>query len=440
MNLKSSVAIGLAIAGMGIGAGPAHSQLAGKGLIHPVNNFPVWFSDSKGVALQLCLDGNGTDGECFFDPPIAGNALSQATGFGAEAFWWAADAKIAMPSGNALLVLALEAAYGGGDPKPNDEFAFGRVRLRIDTPVAGQYKVWHPYLNEASGCLPEVFQAEAGGRAINITRDIGGGTPFDTMLKGEIGPFLTWDPAVAPQAPLGYVGSPLVEHPVVGGHCNINYFRVEAPVGVNLDGAGNNFVETKLFTVQGKILDEDNTPPAIEPSRATFLRSFNSSTGKFNASLNLWVNATPTATVQVTGLAQATANGPMTNDGTGSFYRRVPLNAVNSASLPPQVTIKATSTGGLTTTRKVDLTDTVDITSAVWKSGSLTVVATSSDKILTSVGPAPTLSLRLRGKSFPMVQTAAGRYAVTLTNMLVPPPGVAVTSSEGGSDTQQIAD
>ena len=130
----------------------------------------------------------------------------------------------------------------------------------------------------------------------------------------------------------------------------------------------------------------------------------------------------------------------MTNDGTGSFYRRVPLNAVNSASLPPQVTIKATSTGGLTTTRKVDLTDTVDITSAVWKSGSLTVVATSSDKILTSVGPAPTLSLRLRGKSFPMVQTAAGRYAVTLTNMLVPPPGVAVTSSEGGSDTQQIAD
>ena len=109
---------------------------------------------------------------------------------------------------------------------------------------------------------------------------------------------------------------------------------VEAPAGVNLDGAGNNFVQTKLFTVQGKILDEANTPPAIEPSRATFLRSFNTSTGKFNASLNLWVDATRTATVEVTGLAQATANGPMTPDGTGSFYRRVALNANNSASLP----------------------------------------------------------------------------------------------------------
>lgn len=439
MDLKSSVAIGLAITGIGI-SGPAYSQLAGKGLIHPVNNFPVWFSDSKGVALQLCLDGNGTDGECFFDPPIAGNALSQATGFGAEAFWWSADAKIDMPSGSAILVLALEAAYGGGDPKPNDEFAFGRVRLRIDTPVAGQYKVWHPYLNEASGCLPEVFQAEAGGRAINITRDVGGGTPFDTMLKGEIGPFLTWDPAVEPQAPVGYIGSPLAEHPVVGGHCNINYFRVEAPVGVNLDGAGNNFVETKLFTVQGKILDEANTPPAIEPSRATFLRSFNTSTGKFNASLNLWVDATRTATVEVTGLAQATANGPMTPDGTGSFYRRVALNANNSASLPQQVTIKATSKGGLTTTRKVVPTDSVDIITAVWKSASLNVVATSSDKILPGAVPAPILSLKVQGTSYPMVQTAAGRYSATLTGLLAPPPRVTVTSSEGGSDTQQIAD
>jgi len=43
-----------AIAMMGLNMPSAHAALAGKGLIHPVNKFPTWFSDTNGVTLQLC--------------------------------------------------------------------------------------------------------------------------------------------------------------------------------------------------------------------------------------------------------------------------------------------------------------------------------------------------------------------------------------------------
>jgi hypothetical protein len=70
----------------------------------------------------------------------------------------------------------------------------------------------------------------------------------------------------------------------------------------------------------------------------------------------------------------------------------------------------------------------------------LYVGATSSDKILPGAVPAPILSLKVQGTSYPMVQTAAGRYSATLTGLLAPPPRVTVTSSEGGRDTHHIAD
>ena len=437
-----------AIAMMGLNMPSAHAALAGKGLIHPVNKFPTWFSDTNGVTLQLCLDGDGVTGLCVFDPVMPGNATSVATGFGAEAFWWLANATLDLAGGGrANLVLALEAAYGAGDPAPNDQFAFGRVRIRVDVPVDGEYKIWHPFLNEADNCQPEVYNATAGTRAINITRDTGGTAPFETMLSGEVGPFLVWDPAIAPVAPAGYVGDPNVLHEVIGGHCGVNYFRIEGPVGVNLDGSGQNFVETNLFSVQGKIYDEANTPPGIESVRTTYFRTTNISNGRTTARINAWVKAPVTATVELSGIPQPNQNGPMVFDGDSTFFKRAALNFNFGLSVPEQVTITATSAGGLETVQVVDVVDQVTITQATWTApGVIKVVALTSDKIRsTAGGTIPELTLHIGSETFPMLPVASvpGRYEVTVSEagaFQVPPARVTVTSSRGGSDTEGIAD
>lgn len=445
---KVGFAFVFVVAMMGLSMPSANAALTGKGLISPKNHFPTWFSDSNSIALQLCLDGDGATGMCFFDPVIPGNATSVATGFGAEAFWWSADATLALAGGsNAILVLALEAAYGAGDPAPNDQFAFGRVRIRIDIPADGEYKIWHPFLNEADGCQPEVYNATAGTRAINVTRDTGGTAPFETMLSGEVGPFLVWDPALAPAAPVGYVGDPNVPHEVIGGHCDINYFKIEGPVGVNLDGNGNNVVETNLFSVQGKIYDEANVPPGIEPVRTTYFRTTNVGNGFTTARINTWVKAPVTATVAISGVPQGNQNGSMVFDGENTFFKRSALNRTFGTSIPDQLTVTATSAGGQTNEQLVNVVDQVNITQATWTSATdtLKVVATSSDRISPTVGPAPELTLHIGSKSFPMTQVGAlGRYEVSVLlageGLLAPPARVTVTSSQGGSDTEGIAD
>ncbi len=429
---------------MSVIAPSAEAALTDKGILHPVNRFPTWFSDANGVTLQLCLDGDGVTGLCIFDPVIPGNPTSVATGFGAEAFWWLANATINMNGGGrAILVLALEAAYGQGDPAPNDQFAFGRVRIRVDIPVDGEYKIWHPALNETNGCQPEIYNATAGIKSINVTRDTGGGAPFETMLTGEVGPFLTWDPAVEPPPPAGYVGDPTVDHEVVGGHCGINYFRIEAPAGVNLDGSGNNFVQTQLFSVQGKIFDESSTPPGIESVRSTYFRTTNASTGKTTARINSWVKAPVHANVTLQDVPQANQNGPMTFDNENTFFRRATLNATFGPSIPTQLTVIATNSSGQSTTQAISVVDQVSIQSAVWTPAAhtLKVIALSSDKISISSGQSPELTLRVGVNTYPMLQSgAAGRYELTLSNINIPPARVTVVSSKGGIDTEEVAD
>lgn len=442
ISKKLCIVSALVVLLVGLSIQPVKSALTAKGILHPVNHFPTWFSDANGVSLQLCLDGDGVTGMCSFDPVIPGNTVSETTGFGAEAFWWMASASLDLGGGGqALLVLALEAAYGQGDPAPNDQFAFGRVRIRVDAPADGEYKIWHPYLNEANGCQPEIYTATAGIRSINVTRDTGGVAPFDTILTGEVGPFLTWDSAIS-AAPAGYVGDPNIPHAIVGGHCGINYFRIEGPVGVNLDGSGNNFVQTDLFSVMGKIFDEATVQPGIEPVRTTYFRTTNTA-GTTTARINTWVKAPIHATVALSEVPQANQNGDMTFDGESTFFRRATLNAAFSTLIPPQLMVTATNANGLSTTQPVNVVDHVTIQSAVWTKSTQTlkVVALSSDKIAVILGGVPDLTLRIGANAYPMTQSgAAGRYELTLTGIAVPPARVTVTSSKGGADTEEIAD
>ena len=52
--------------------------------------------------------------------------------------------------GQALLVMAVEAAFANENPVAGDEFNFGRVRMRIDASLPGTYKVTYPFGEETS--------------------------------------------------------------------------------------------------------------------------------------------------------------------------------------------------------------------------------------------------------------------------------------------------
>ncbi len=133
-------------------------------------------------------------------------------------------------------VLAVEAAFAAEDPIPGDEFAFGRVRMRIDVPEAGTYKVTYPFGEET-------FTVDAPGiKAINTTLDTGTFSPDSGgPLKSRIGAFLEWDTG----APPGYVGDGATPHAVKGSPAGFNKFRVEK-VG------GGPVAETDQFVVSGK--------------------------------------------------------------------------------------------------------------------------------------------------------------------------------------------
>ncbi|WP_262106714.1 chitobiase/beta-hexosaminidase C-terminal domain-containing protein [Arthrobacter sp. Marseille-P9274] len=225
----------------------------GVGPVNPNNGYPYWYGDTgipeaglDPVRLELCLDAVGC--------PVIGvdydntQPLAIPGNFPEESFWWSAEAEMDLPGGGqALLVLAQEAAFGGaGEVAAGQQNGFARLRIRIDDGVPGQsYTFTHPYGTET-------LVADDRGR-VRHTEDIGclqQPCTWDEPLDGSIGPFLRWDPAVAPAAPEGFIGDPNVQHQVVGSPNGTNFFRVE---GVFTAGGAMATAQTDLFAVQGKI-------------------------------------------------------------------------------------------------------------------------------------------------------------------------------------------
>lgn len=144
------------------------------------NGFPIWYQDQiGGDKFQLCLDSTlevapgVVINPCEYEPPLANAPPSFPGNFGAEAIYWSAVALGNFTSsdgtlGSALLVLALEAT-GANEAALADgsQAAFSRIRLRLDAPVAGTYRVTHPYGSR------EYVVTIPGVRAINQTQDFG---------------------------------------------------------------------------------------------------------------------------------------------------------------------------------------------------------------------------------------------------------------------------
>lgn len=392
------------------------------GAQHPQNGFPAILRDTNGFTAELCLDGDGLNGPCIYDPPDQNNPFSVQVGFGPEAFWWSADSSIDQTAVglDGILVLAAEAAWANEVPVNGQQFPFTRLRVRVSVPAPGIYTIVHPYGQE-------IFNvAEIGpGNEINMSRDIEI-VGFNTSHDGAIGPFLRWTdpdfPYVDQNFPGNeYFGNPLVDHTVTGSPCGTNFFRIIGPAGVDLDGnlpGIQTQVTQTLFSLQGKISDLI-LPPPLSVERSTYSRT---NPGQ----VDVWATSLPLATVTVSGGPNLPASPTlMSTDGAGNFFSSIPVP--NSALLPSFVTVIATDPDGITSINS-NLIDVVTVTKAEYdmSTDTLTVEAVSSD----GATPVPTLSIPGLGSLTAGILVAQG--------MPLPPPTVTVNSSRGGSDTEPV--
>ncbi len=330
------------VSGRQVGAPPQLSEVLANGdptqvAVSLANGFPLWYRDMPdGLKLQLCLDTALTVAPgvvvnpCEYAPPSPGAPSSFPGNFGAEALYWTAAALGNYVSSNgaansALLVLALEAS-GANEAALNDgnQAAFSRIRLRIDVPVAGTYRVTHPY-----GTFDYIVSVP-GTRAINQTQDLGLDVAQDFLFAmrdrnidftdpvnlppdfdpaeddnggvvnsngATIGPFLVpaagWGGTFDVNDPDTFVGGPITSggatyiglpfapnptnpnvpidifQPVTGSPFNTNFFRIELisdpPIGFFLNGADlSQVVQFDNFLLVGKVFnDADNQAPVV---------------------------------------------------------------------------------------------------------------------------------------------------------------------------------
>jgi hypothetical protein len=405
------------------------------GPVDPANGFARWVQDSQGVALALCLDGDGATGPCFFDPPIADNPFSQQIGFGPEAFWWLTEAALDTTATDpttgdtfsALVVMAVEAAFLSENPAPGEQFPFTRLRLRVDVPRPGVYTVTHPFGEESF-----TVAATEDGRDVNENYDI----EFlpNAVNQGRVGPWLRHA-----DAPAGYVGHGNARTaPVIGSPCGTNFFRITAtnlagtgPVVIDpadLDGDGRtDSITTRDFAVFGKILPGTQVPTPLTVDGATYSRSA-------DGRVNLFATAPTTAAVTFTGGPNLPA-GPISTatDGTGRFFGTVAV--ADASTLPREVNVTATNAAANNgpTTVRAEVKDVVTITLAEARCAGTTctlqIEAASSD-----LGSPPTLTASWPGQSG--VALSAGVLTTPPFPRAAVPATVTVSSSAGGSDSE----
>jgi len=417
----------------------AQAGLTAVGPIDPANGFPVWYQDANTLALIPCLSQTQSPNVppnlmCVLLGDPGFNVLLPVvfpTNYPQESFYWIADATSAVGNPFATYVkiirLGLESTFATIPPTVanGQQTVFSRIRIRIDPPVAGTYTVTHPF------GVKVYPNAPAGIKGINDTIDIPLGAPlnFTGALNGGIGPFLRWPDLNYPII-IGnerFIGDPNVAHTVTGSPTGFNKVRVAGPTGLGVFG-GSDFVETDLFFVAGKIFN-GTLPTPVSVTRASYSRSnANPSVGQ----VDVFATSTPTAslTVNAGGVIPA---WPMTGDGTGRFFAHIPI--ASAAVLPATLSVTADDSvanpTNIAATVTVNLQDLVTIAQADYSaaSGLLTVTANSSDLL------APVPALTLAGFTPGTLNNGS------LTNFATPtpPPSITVSSSNGGSDAQNVA-
>ncbi|CEL30006.1 MULTISPECIES: hypothetical protein [Pseudomonas] len=441
--LLSKTATVLVVSALAQGIAQAALFAVDPGPYTPANGgFASWYQDSHGRTLDLCLSkalssrvpsAPGAPSYMCSLLPTPGvfddaQPIVFPTNFPDEAFWFTGETALVDAARGIDLgyVSAIEAAFAAEEPVEGDQVSFARVRIRVDVPTAGTYVITHPY-------GVEVFNIDTPGRrAINMTRDIGIGTPqtYDGALKGDIGPFLrSVNGPYTETNPLTgaaeqFIGDPNLSEPVTGSPFNTNYVRIEGPNGLDL--------RTTTFAVSGKLSTVVRPTPMIT-QRSTYSRKAGESTPV--AQQDVFVLAPPAP-----GTAAITSSTPVLNmteaNSTGSWYAQSSVNPTLPTTLQVTADNHLAIASSTPTTLPMVLTDLVIIQSAQYSlsSGQLTVVASTSDETSPPV-------LTASSGSGAAIGALGGDGAVkTLATGIspIPPAKVLVTSSNGGSDTEEV--
>ncbi len=375
-------------------------------------NYPVWYQDTNGRALQLCRN------ESLCLAPVLPNPdpavpMSFPDNWPDELFWFTGETSIIGGGVDLRYVSAIEAAFSGG-VVDGGQITFARIRFVADLATPGTYTITHPY-----GI--HVFEVAAvdAGREIFFTEDIGIGAPgdFTGALKGSVGPYLVrvdalGNPSLITALDGIFIGDPGVTQRVTGSPFGTNFLRIQGP-GVD--------ITTDQFFVSGKLY-EQTLPSPLVVDRTTYSRT------ALQTQVDVFATSAPTATVSFTAAA-AGASPPMGGDTLGRFFGQ----AVDPAPLPATVDVTANnpSLNNSPTTRADNaVIDLVSITKVEYSGGNLVIEASSSDE--TSL---PTLSYG----GLPLVPTGVGAtQSLTVSGLTIPPVAVTVTSAAGGSDTEDV--
>lgn len=418
-----------------------------------VNGFPRVLADSEGVSLVICNPKTdpANAGGCFFDPVIPGNTFSQAIGFGGEGFWFLSEANFSDPRGagfNVLIVMGAEAAFATGTPVDGEQFPFTRLRVRIDAPVAGVYKLTHPYGSK------EWVVTAPGRRAINDTADIqlfaapnvvleAGDVPARTN-QGVVGPWLRWTTSQADglqpgeqQPPAGFLGDGATPHTVVGSPCGTNY--AELTVTDLVSGAEITRFRTDRFTVQGLMAPDAERITPLVIDNAYYAKNGN------RVDLHVFATAPTTASVNARAIDVTTdgtnvvetelAAGPLMTENTGRFFQSFRVS--DTGNLPESVIVQASNLPiSPARSQRVAVTDLVTIgaasatCAASTTNCTVTVAATSSD-------PDALLTLDLGGGRT-HTAAAAGGATFSVSGLTALPASVKVASDRKGSASKPL--
>ena len=423
------------------------------------HGFPLWYRDINRVPLELCTN----EAMCFFARPNPLAPVSFPVNMPDEVFFYAAAASADLLNpvgGKALLFLAVEGNIIAETNGSTSLVSFARVRIRVDTPVVGQYKVTTPYKQY-------IFNVTDIAAGINFTEDIGLGANgvFTGALSGTVGPFLYCTDAPFPAVDGtggSYIGKNAVNCPVLGSTFidpvtsqPANLFRVQGPVG---------FVaaETNQFSVQGKI-HEGAIPTPLTVDRSTYTLDSagmqvtvfsttqiqsNQTVGGISFPGRFALTGAAPSTLQFSGAsipAQAllTTNSP----ADGKFYLASGV-FIAPGTIPTTVTVTNSADTPITE-KVVPLVDEVVISEASFASTAipptLKVVAASGNK----VAPPALSVIMLDGQQEVLLGTIAGGGQLLVSfpftpaggnkTYNIPPERVTVKSALGGSYTAIVS-
>jgi hypothetical protein len=386
--------------------------------------FPSYYMDAGGTAIALLpITGDGVNAPTqIYFPPDPANPYSAFLGFESEAFYYFARCVFSTKYGKATATFGLESSFVNGVAKAGEEMVFARIRLKAPVRDVGTYTFTHPWGSETI----VVTQADIDAKkAISFTRDVGL-VPRD-FLAAANGPIQVFSKQLVPAPPAGWVGdgasvgtmTPGSNALAVDGFGNA-IVKLTGPVGIDLDGKKNNFVQSNQFTLSGRVLGA--LPSALSVQRATC-----SEVGT-QEYIDVFATSDATAIVKVQDPAVIPIAVALTGNGAGKFYGHV-LSTGAHGTGPFPITVTAETPGAALTSITVNVVDNVNISKATYSpaAGSLSVIAKSSDN-------AALLTL----KDFNLAVANDGLTPTSVSPLTVPPPTVTVTSSMGGSGTTPV--